>query len=351
MSSMDIKPTIKETKKPKSQQIRERPNHWFALHEYTQNGKWDVKKAKADYTLWQESLPRSTCDCKEDWKKRVKENPPDFTSEESYFEWGVNRHNDVNIHLGKPVMDMITAYSIYREPPQQPPIDNLIVMTSLSPLPHHQTRQELCLSTWKKQGLTIAAVCPSQEKAELENHPHVDFFHWTENLCDNLTTKPTVKITEILQTGLQYNKPICLLNSDIELHGPQKILLSYLHNKCVAGIRHNYSHHVRTSRPEEWGLDLFIVQPQQIELMGHRDYGIGKTFWDYWIPEWHIRHGYGLEILAEPYMFHKTHPLHWTMEDLYITEKWWCEEFNHKLKHSPKWRKEIVKYERPTRIS
>jgi len=68
-----------------------------------------------DLANWELTIPQYECNCRRfyaDWKAA---NPPDFTSPEAFFAWGVALHNAVNRELSKPEITIEEAYSIWRE--------------------------------------------------------------------------------------------------------------------------------------------------------------------------------------------------------------------------------------------
>ena len=56
---------------------------------------------------------RPGCQCKEDWVKIVRANPPKFGTNGEYFEWSVKCHNKVNEKLGKPTYTVEEAKAFY----------------------------------------------------------------------------------------------------------------------------------------------------------------------------------------------------------------------------------------------
>lgn len=52
-------------------------------------------------------------DCREHAVKWIDAHPPDFSSRDKLFEWGVNFHNEVNTRLGKPYMSIDVARRIW----------------------------------------------------------------------------------------------------------------------------------------------------------------------------------------------------------------------------------------------
>jgi hypothetical protein len=78
--------------------------------------------------IWQYLIP-ARCDCKDGYQRILAEMPPDFTSPEAFFAWGVNLHNAVNRKLGKPEITIDEAYSIWRKS------DGLEVKTDINKRP------------------------------------------------------------------------------------------------------------------------------------------------------------------------------------------------------------------------
>jgi hypothetical protein len=64
--------------------------------------------------LWVYFIP-SRCDCRDGFQHILKDLPPDFSSPEAFFAWGVRLHNAVNAKLGKPQITIDEAYSIWRK--------------------------------------------------------------------------------------------------------------------------------------------------------------------------------------------------------------------------------------------
>jgi hypothetical protein len=80
---------------------------WSKLHGYTGcDPQW--------LDIWQYLIPQR-CDCKDGYQRILAEMPPDFTSPEAFFAWGVALHNAVNAKLGKPEITIDEAYSIWRK--------------------------------------------------------------------------------------------------------------------------------------------------------------------------------------------------------------------------------------------
>ena len=80
---------------------------WSKLHAYTGcDPQW--------LDIWQYLIP-ARCDCKDGYQQILGELPPDFTTPEAFFRWGVALHNAVNRKLGKPELTYEEALSIWRK--------------------------------------------------------------------------------------------------------------------------------------------------------------------------------------------------------------------------------------------
>ena len=89
-------------------QIIQLVNPWIALH----NG--SIVDA-AGLAAWELTIPQYECGCRRFYAEYKMANPPDFTTPEAFFAWGVALHNAVNRKLGKPELTIDEALSIWRK--------------------------------------------------------------------------------------------------------------------------------------------------------------------------------------------------------------------------------------------
>lgn len=76
---------------------------WAELHEFALKAteiQW--KNKHKWFNKWLNSVPNINCSCGENFRILIKQYPPDFRSREQFYNWSVDRHNDVNATLGKP---------------------------------------------------------------------------------------------------------------------------------------------------------------------------------------------------------------------------------------------------------
>jgi hypothetical protein len=89
------------------------PVLWQQLHAWAMSA--DLSTAGAWLDRFGRSVPCG--DCRRHWTEMVRRTPPDLTNRDSLFAWTVERHNEVNLRLGKPVIDVPRANEIWKRAP------------------------------------------------------------------------------------------------------------------------------------------------------------------------------------------------------------------------------------------
>ncbi len=210
-------------------------------------------------------------------------------------------------------------------------------VTSLSEKPHHIARQSVCLSSWKAFGLPIIVVNKTDEIDRLsELYPQVD--RWVA--CDDnlsIFTRQTQQIERLSRVAIDIDKPVMLLNSDIELFGDRSLLLDRLKPNClVGGIRWNYESILAKAVREDWGIDAFVVTPEMAKTIpASIRMQIGIPFWDYWLPLHFQRIGYEIDLIGERLLYHRSHDAMWGDDDWCIGAKVLDKEFGTNLFSTP----------------
>jgi hypothetical protein len=99
--------------RPLPEYVYVRRNAWWFLHSYRG---CDL----AWFAEWETTIPTGRCNCKEDYRKILEKLPPDFSTPEAFFQWGVELHNLVNAKLiaegdtTKRIVSLDEAYSLWR---------------------------------------------------------------------------------------------------------------------------------------------------------------------------------------------------------------------------------------------
>jgi hypothetical protein len=99
--------TQEDVQRVRAERTEKQGQHaWTLLHQYRGcDPQW--------LELWVYFIPNK-CECKTGYQKILEELPPDFSSPEAFFAWGVALHNAVNAKLGKPQITIDEALSIWR---------------------------------------------------------------------------------------------------------------------------------------------------------------------------------------------------------------------------------------------
>lgn len=312
-----------EPKQPEPVAIPTTRDHWYSLHVYPWRvAVWNIEEALQWLIRWEDGIPNVGCKCRQHWQEIRSKLPPRMGSRQEFFEWGVGVHNEVNRlpHLSKPILSYAEAKLAngIGEPiefGQQLPITEFVAVTSLSFLPKHREVQTRCLDSWRRFGLQIAAVNTPGEIEQLRPlYPQVARWRPSDDQSQ-FYSWPTQRINALCRAVT--DQPFMVINSDIELHGPQQRLLDILHSgKVGVGIRYNYQGQWWHGKREGWGIDAFLMRPEQAATLPDLPFAIGRPMWDYWLPYHFDQHKIAMEWIGEPLFFHAAHPVHWSQEDL-----------------------------------
>jgi hypothetical protein len=90
------------------------PDRWKELHTRTMTPVRSVDAEMAWLTNFGARLPCG--DCQRSLATFIRQNAPDFSSVDAYFEWTWKLHNFVNEKLGKPLMSLADARALWKVP-------------------------------------------------------------------------------------------------------------------------------------------------------------------------------------------------------------------------------------------
>lgn len=282
--------------------------HWSKLHQYGGDS------ASAFFRDWQRQIPGCSA-CRKHWRQAVEQNPPPLGNSDAFWRWGIERHNDVNRRLGKPQLSLDEAHAVFRPIRHQPQSFDVPFVTALSRLPKHLERQATCLDSWVSFGAKIIATNTAEEIAELQPiYPQVN--QWIQ--CNEVSTAynyPTQLIRNMAGVAVLLDRPVLLINSDIEVRGAQHVLNEIMADECqVLGIRWNYAKpgEYWNATQFQWGIDAMGFTPKQAKLIPQNfPMAIGQAMWDYALPYFQLRDGGNLRLIHERFFFHQEHANHW----------------------------------------
>ena len=262
--------------------------------------------------------------CRENYYRIKAASPPRYND---WFPWTWETHNAVNAESGAKQFTFDAALRLWRPQSawlQQPIITQCVAVTSIAPSADRVERQSFVLNNWKQFGLSITAVQASREVDHLTlQYPQVD--RW---LVRDAPGCPTQRINQMLTCSIVDDQPVLLLNADIEIYGDQSRWLSLISKrKNAIGIRHNYDSHPGDATIEEWGLDAFLVYPEQVNQLTKVKFSIGRPMWDYWLTVELERISDACEWIVEPFFFHRSHPVAWSQADCTAAREAYTSQF------------------------
>jgi hypothetical protein len=288
---------------------------WTSLHSYSGCDPEFLRE-------WEKTIPSASCNCKESYNVYKAEDRPDFSSPMAFFLWGCRIHNRVNAKLGKPKLPLWSAIEKWK--PVQPEVSDLVLVTSLSPLPKHLEVQEESLRSWKAMGFTAISGNTSEEIPSLRDLYDIDFFEVRPSSSFN---RPCPRVYDLMQLG--GDRPMLMINSDIAIYGDQRVFTSAIVNReSIVGVRHNWTELIGNAKVENWGLDAFLIYPEQVETFPDLDFAIGQTMWDYWILYHLERIKAKIKWVSEPVFFHKLHPVHWEATSVSVGQNMIASHYN-----------------------
>lgn len=284
---------------------------------------------------WRSKVPKGSCDCVTFLDKYTSD-PKTQPRFDDWFRWTFELRNAIRTQkLKLPAWDWSLALKEWRPHlawGQQPEIEDFVAVTSLAP--HRFERQSVVLDSWKRFGLKIVSVNTYEECQTIKNdYPQVS--GWVH--CES--DRKTPRINSLLDISTNWGVPVLVINSDIEIHGDQARLIDLIKSrKSAIGVRHNYDSHPGESNQEMWGLDAFLVYPEQVLLIHRTDFAIGVPMWDWWLP-WELnRIRAKCDWIEEPFFFHKNHQQAWSIETCEQQKAYFADRFG--FVEFIKWRQE-----------
>lgn len=277
-------------------------NAWRVIHQRFANcieaGSWNAESEKAWYEeTWKPLIP-GCGSCRAHWAELEK--LIDWTTAQTAYDSLYVLHNRVSREFAnKPEISREYCDALYL---QQPSLDDCVVaVTSLAP--NRFERQNECLNSWKRFGLSIIAV--QSELDDVSQYPQLSEVVRIGN------PSPAPSVSQMLCVAR--GKPVLLINSDIEIHGKQSLLRTAIEAGSVIGLRHNYNRHWWLSTRDQWGFDAFVVHPEKVRQIEPQAFQIGKPWWDYWLADQLRTDAH--TFIAEPLFFHRDHEATWTDAD------------------------------------
>lgn len=277
-------------------------------------------KTHDDLERWEAKIPKYGCDCDTFYRAYKAQFPP--TKDYIDFAWKYWLKCAVNKKLGKDQFSWHEALTVYDLETPGPKRTDIVAVTALSIARHSITHQRQCIDSWKRFGLdVIAKNTPAEIRILQPDFPDVTFM--PSNDTGIHFAYPTQRIKALAGTALEIDKPVLVINSDIELRG-NNAYIQHSDQSMFVGIRWNYDEafpHVLTEF--RYGIDAFTFTPHQaLRLPDDFPFAIGHAMWDYAVPAIMRRHDIELNIVHHPMLFHRNHEQNWSSNDWFFSQQW-----------------------------
>jgi hypothetical protein len=269
---------------------------------------------------WEKSFNLTPCNCGSFYQEYKKTN---LVTDVVSFAWKHALKSAVNAKLGKDNLDLVEALTVYdKKVCDNPKRDDIVAVTAISPKKHSLEHQQNCIASWERFGLQVYAKNTLEEIKQLRDHfPSVTFVESDD--CSTLFSYPTQTIRGLARTTLEIDKPVLVINSDIELRGCNEWLM-FDETMQFVGVRWNYdAEFPRLVTEFRYGLDAFSFTPKQAALLPKDfPFAIGHAMWDYAVPAIMRQQGIELNIVHRPMLFHRNHAQNWCSADWFFGQEW-----------------------------
>ena len=124
-----------------------------------------------------------------------------------------------------------------------------------------------------------------------------------------------VPISAMLERARQWDAPVLILNSDIELSlspWEMKRIRWIADDGLCYFVRYNHNGNKSRSTREPFGIDGFLLHSRACHAFSESILSMGQPFWDYWLPYTVAQQGLPVFSVEFPAAFHKDHPRQWT---------------------------------------
>lgn len=194
----------------------------------------------------------------------------------------------------------------------------MIALTSISPTHTVGGAQLAAVKSWIDHGHDAISVNHSDEIAKLKPAYPCDFMACYRTMEGTLKA-PYVPINAFIDIAKAKRYPcIMLINSDIVLRDPEKVLDKYeklSEQGLILANRHDHNGDFNDPTLYPHGFDVFIVNAKWYHLVPQTLFAMGQTWWDYWLPYRFIMQGVPLFGVKEPIFLHQRHPVQYRQQE------------------------------------
>lgn len=175
-------------------------------------------------------------------------------------------------------------------------------VTSINP--NNISKAKQCIDTWRNFCTEIVTVQGPDENIDI---PDITVVH-TDNVGKEFDTK-CPRIYELLKQA-----PCIIINSDIEIVTSREIFeAKFYQNRSKTlecAIRYDYTESNTTLN--KYGIDLFKITPEILDILEDTEFTIGQPGWDYYLVMECNNNGFYINAHKKPKIVtHQVHGVNW----------------------------------------
>lgn len=195
----------------------------------------------------------------------------------------------------------------------------MIAITSIAPGHKNYDNQINAVNSWIESGYEVVSMNSNEEIEGLkEKFANVKFVS-TNRHNKKMFGKPYVIVSAILDYLLEVKSEYSLIvNSDIIINdksGYTKKLNDISKDGIVIINRYDYDENIEAAKIYEEGFDGFFISEKFLSVFPQTLLCLGQCHWDYWLPYTASINGANIIKSKVPYLFHKKHPVQYSVEN------------------------------------
>lgn len=195
----------------------------------------------------------------------------------------------------------------------------MICITSISPNHKNYDVQMRAVKSWIDHGYKVVSLNSETEIKELTAFEKLVKFIPTKRTNEVLFKRPYVLISSIIDyikdSGEEYS---LIINSDIIIED-RLSFTEEIKRISSEGIivmnRHDFNDNTDNSKVYELGFDGFFINKKWLSIFPQSILCLGQCHWDFWLPYICVLSKVTIFRLNEPYLFHKSHPVQYSVEN------------------------------------
>lgn len=183
------------------------------------------------------------------------------------------------------------------------------VYTSIAPKHVLGDEQQRCAASWIDAGYRYVTVNSPQDVIGGD-------FERVNVEPSSQYRRPYIYLDSLIAQAIADDVDVAIItNSDIELLGDITAHIQQAAYGMVIGRRVNHDGAPARGKPEQWGIDVFMLHRKLLRELPKSLFVLGQTWWDYWLPYWAITSGHKVYVPQPGKYGHRNHKIQHSPEE------------------------------------